>query len=84
MAFDWKEVEREDEERNRRATYGLALGHLLGAVAGVVVAAVTGEWDLISLVGLWLLGGIIFLVVLRRRRDRAHRDLGPPRPGGAD
>ena len=76
MAFDWKEVEREDEERHTRATYTLALIYVLGAVAGVVVAALTGKWDVIGLVGLWLVVGIILLIALRIRRRRADRSSG--------
>lgn len=76
MAFDWKEVEREDEGRTTRATYYIALGYLLVAVAGVIVAALTGQWDLIGVVGLWLVFGIVLLVVLRNRRNRADRDPG--------
>lgn len=73
MAFDWREVEREDEERHDRATLYLGLGYALTALVAVVAAVVTRYWDLLGFAGLWLVLGGILLMVLRVKRMRSGR-----------
>jgi uncharacterized membrane protein YuzA (DUF378 family) len=86
VPFDWKRLERDDQERDYRAALVLGVSWTAIGTVGTLVLVVIGRTDrLLSsvfflLVG--LLGLAIALTVRRRDRKRRTRGSGPTSPPG--
>ena len=77
MGFDWKKLEREENERQDKSSWTFGLGWLaIGVIGPVVAFLITGRFDLVGAV-LWIAIGLMFVVptlVIRRSRARSGRE----------
>jgi uncharacterized membrane protein YhaH (DUF805 family) len=71
MAFDWKQLEREESERQLQAARSMGIGWLvIGVVGTVVVFLITGAVDWVNAAIFLVIGLAMFgpaAVVMRRR-----------------
>lgn len=76
MVFDWKKLEREDQQRNDRAAPALGVAYCTLAVIGFLVILLTRRWESIVAQVIWLVIGPILLLGywLTRNRRRRNRD----------
>lgn len=76
MVFDWKKLEREDQQRNDRAALALGVAYCTLAVIGFLVILLTRRWESIVAQVIWLVIGLILLLGywLTRNRRRRNRD----------
>lgn len=70
MGFDWKKIEREDEERHSRAALWMGVAYVTLAVIGLMAALLTRRWESIIGVIAWVIVGGGLLLGYRLKRNR--------------
>lgn len=77
MAFDWKQLERDDQSRDRRVLLTFGATWTIVGVVGTLILLATGHQERLAYQAIWLTIGVVTLIlglVAKSRSSGSSRD----------